>query len=85
MNKALISFLFVITCLVVGLFHGSSDQMESVYTNWKNDFGINFSDNEDVFRKITFMRNYELIQKHNADPSQTYTMGLNQFSHLSAD
>lgn len=32
-----------------------------------------------------FKANLEKIMKHNADKSQTYTMGINQFADLTAE
>ena len=34
------------------------------------------------FRLGIFQKNYELVRAHNADPTQTYQMGLNQFSDM---
>jgi C1A family cysteine protease len=34
---------------------------------------------------MVFMRNLEKINKHNADPTQTYTMGVNQFADLTQE
>lgn len=46
-------------------------------------YDLEFKDgSEFVHRLELFIKSIETIEKHNADPSQTYTMGLNQFSHL---
>jgi C1A family cysteine protease len=47
---------------------------------WKSKFGFTFNEVENVFRKMVFLKNVEIIKNHNSDPSRTYDMGLNQFS-----
>ena len=37
----------------------------------------------DSYRRLIFERNLIKIEKHNADPSQTYQMGVNQFTVFS--
>lgn len=40
---------------------------------------------ENAYRKSVFMMNLAKINAHNADKTQTYTMGINQFSDLTQD
>lgn len=37
------------------------------YDLWKNQFGLKYSLAEDSFRRIIFLRNIDLIEKHNKD------------------
>jgi len=46
---------------------------------------MTFTPQEDIYRKIIFMKNCAEIEKHNADITQTYTIGINQFSHLTKE
>ena len=43
---------------------------------------MKFEADEDSFRRLIFNRNVETINKHNADETQTYKMGVNQFTGL---
>jgi hypothetical protein len=38
---------------------------------------------EELYRKIIFENNLIKIQRHNSDPTQTYKMGVNQFTIFS--
>lgn len=40
---------------------------------------------ENVYRKSVFMMNLAKVNAHNADKTQTYTMGINQFSDLTQE
>lgn len=42
-----------------------------------------YESSEDSYRRHIFLSNLQKMQEHNKDPSQTYKMGLNQFSALS--
>jgi C1A family cysteine protease len=59
------------------------EQQEDQYLVWKQQFGHIYEPEEDVFRRMIFMKNLEIIEQHNKDKSQTYKMGINQFSALS--
>lgn len=49
-------------------------------------FGLTFKDGaEYVHRLQIFANNLDMINKHNADKTQTYKMGVNQFTHLTYD
>jgi C1A family cysteine protease len=37
---------------------------------------------EEQYRKTIFLRNMVKIEEHNANPSNTYTQGINQFTDL---
>jgi hypothetical protein len=52
------------------------------YLLWKQRFGFSWNPEEDAYRRLIFLHNLEAMRAHNADPSQTYQMGLNQFSAL---
>jgi hypothetical protein len=38
-----------------------------------------------MFRRLIFERNVRIIEAHNADASQTYKKGINQFTVLSQE
>ena len=72
---------FVLASL--GVFHLESPEMNEFET-WKVEFGQKFTPEEESFRKIIFNDNLLMIQRHNADSSKSYKMGVNQFTHLTA-
>jgi len=55
---------------------GSTDAFEE----WKIRFGVSWPLEEEAYRRLIFEENLISIKKHNADLTQTYKMGINQFS-----
>lgn len=47
---------------------------------WKERFGVEFSEAEDLYRRIVFYTNLKAINDHNSDPEKSYEMGVNQFT-----
>jgi hypothetical protein len=60
---------------------GEVDKLDE-FEDWKVQFGMRFEAEEEAFRRMTFMRNLEEINRHNADSKQSYKKGVNQFTHL---
>ena len=58
----------------------SPETVSDDFLSWKQQFGHTWDQKDDEFRKIIFKENLEIIKKHNSDPSQTYKMGVNQFT-----
>lgn len=40
---------------------------------------------EEIYRRRVFEENLLLIKKHNADPTATYKMGINQFTAMTKE
>lgn len=59
------------------------DPQQQAFKEWMTEFGFTFSNEEEAFRKLIFVNNFQEIVRHNADQTQTYKKGLNQFTHLS--
>jgi hypothetical protein len=55
------------------------------YTNWKKTHNHTFSGAENLLRAKVFGENYNMIQTHNANKSNTWTMGLGPFAHLTSE
>lgn len=55
------------------------------FAEWKNQYGVNWGPEEDAYRRIIFMKNLAEIEQHNSDASQTYQMGINQFTALTQE
>jgi C1A family cysteine protease len=54
------------------------------WDEWKAQFGITFNGEEDQSRKAVYSDNVAFIQSENAK-GNSYTLGVNQFSHLTND
>lgn len=53
------------------------------FEQFKREFGKHYSrEGEEQYRKNIFLRNVIAINEHNANPKNTYTMGVNQFTDL---
>lgn len=53
------------------------------FEQFKREFGKHYSrEGEEQYRKNIFLRNVIAINEHNANPKNTYTMGINQFTDL---
>ncbi len=56
------------------------------FDKWSSDFGkLYASANQEAYRKAIFQNNLNKINRHNADKTQTYKMGINQFTDLTVD
>ena len=80
-DKILAALIIAITALAMFTFHQGNSQSQ-VYDEWKQTYGYEWEPLEDAYRKIIFMKNVELMEKHNADSSKTYKMGINQFTAM---
>ena len=61
-------------------FQTTQDNKNSAFEEWKAQYGANFDSKEESYRRIIFEKNLANVEKHNADASQTYKIGINQFS-----
>merc|ERR1712166_536453 len=52
------------------------------WADWKNEFGMTFNGEEEATRESVFAATVAFIEAENAKEN-TYTLGVNQFSHLS--
>jgi len=52
------------------------------WADWKNEFGMTFNGEEEATRESVFAATVAFIEGENAKDN-TYTLGVNQFSHLS--
>jgi C1A family cysteine protease len=54
------------------------------WEEWKTEFGMTFNGPEEDARKVVFEANVATIEAENAK-GNTYTLGVNQFAHLTED
>jgi hypothetical protein len=78
-----IATILILTAIPLYIYSENySVTSEKAFRDWTSEFGYSFSNEEAAFRNFIFMHNLEEIEKHNADKTQTYTKGVNQFTHL---
>lgn len=80
MKKELTFVALLAVASVFAFFVTDSQESSSKFDQWKQTYGADFDPPEEVYRKIIFEQNLQLIQKHNSDPTQTYKMAVNQFT-----
>jgi len=85
MNGKLITFLLV-TGLTAYFLYTLQPQNNNEFGQWKKSYSKNYaSDAEENFRKGVYAMNSAKVLAHNADTTQTYTLGINQFADLTSD
>ena len=80
MNKKVLVGIAIV--LAIFVLVPTSETQQDDYLVWKQKFGQSFTHEEDSFRRLIFLKNLDIIEKHNKDSTQTYKMGINQFSAL---
>ena len=80
MKKELTFIALLAVASVLAFIVTDSQESSSKFDQWKQTYGADFDPSEEVYRKIIFEQNLQLIQKHNSDPTQTYKMTVNQFT-----
>jgi C1A family cysteine protease len=85
MNKSyLISALLAALALFAIYQHESPAAGLYTFEDYKRDYSKVYSRaGEEQYRKAIFLKNLVKMQKHNADKSNTWEMGVNQFTDLS--
>ncbi|KRX08071.1 hypothetical protein PPERSA_02203 [Pseudocohnilembus persalinus] len=58
------------------------NEFQSIYDQWKLQYGINFEKSQDFYRLIQFIENYKKIQEFNAQ-NDGLKLKINQFGALS--
>jgi cathepsin L len=76
-----IALLVTLALTSLSFINGESEEGKE-FEQWKADFGMVFSAEEEPYRQIVFLQNLKEINSHNADSTQKYQKGVNHFSHL---
>lgn len=59
---------------------------EKMFFEHIQQFKLNFANGKEFIQRLQiFADNMDIIEKHNADSTQTYKLGTNQFAHLTFD
>lgn len=79
-----ITALFLLAVAIpLALYSNDAAAPYQAFDQWKAESGLTFTNEEEAFRRLVFTHNLEEIERHNADSTQTYKKGVNQFTHLS--
>ena len=78
MRKELIVAALATIALLI--FYNSNEQKGDAFQDWKSQHGVSWAPQEEAYRRLIFEKNIIEIERHNADPSQTYKKGVNQFT-----
>jgi hypothetical protein len=79
----LIASIFFISLIAV--YFETSQSNPDTFEHWKTQFAVSFDPKEEMYRKLIFEKNVKIIETHNADTTQTYKMGINQFTIYSRE
>jgi KDEL-tailed cysteine endopeptidase len=81
-----LSVLCLFLTLVLSFALPSRLDIEHAFQSWRQEFGVVFTSTHDFFHRLAvFEQNHLRIWAHNDQGNATYTLGHNQFSHLTGD
>ena len=84
MNKQYLALL-VAAVSIAGVLFSAQETKVDAFDQWKGQFAPNWAPEQELYRRTIFEQNLAKIEAHNADPTQTYTMGVNQFTVLTQE
>jgi len=73
----------LLSALAVSAF--TEQEYQQQFTSWMRKNGKSFAHDEFSGRYAVFKQNLDFITAHNADPSQSFTVALNEFAHYSSE
>lgn len=83
MNKSYLLTVILAAIAAVALYNQNAGPAPYSFEQFKVDYQKSYSKvGEESYRKTIFLRNLIKIAEHNANPSNTYTQGVNQFTDL---
>jgi len=80
--------LVVVLAIIAAALAQSADvhprqKYEVAFFDYLQKFEVKIANAKEFIKRLEiFIKNVDLIEAHNADKTQTYQMGINQFSHL---
>ncbi|CAK83613.1 unnamed protein product (macronuclear) [Paramecium tetraurelia] len=83
-----LSILLISSLLLISINQNNQENVTSLqlkFEDWKLKHGMQFLNEENQYRFQIFQTNLQKIEQHNSDESQTYTMGMNKFMHLTQE
>lgn len=70
----------LVSIAILAAYYASHEGKTDAFEEWKSSYGVNWAPEEEAYRRLIFEKNLVNIEKHNNDHTQTYKMGVNQFS-----
>ena len=70
----------LVSLAVLAVYYGAEPNRTDAFGEWKARFGVSWAPEEEAYRRLIFEKNVIEIEAHNADHSQTYKKGVNQFT-----
>lgn len=84
MNKGLVAVTLV-ALIAAAAYFSAQQTSSSAFDQWKAQYGANWDNSEEFYRRTIFEKTLEEVETHNADETQTYKKGINQFSALTQE
>ena len=75
----------LVSIAILAVYYSANENKVDAFAEWKGQYGANWAPEEEAYRRLIFEKNLVLINKHNADHTQTYKMGVNQFTIYSTE
>ena len=70
----------LVSLALLAVYYSANQTKTDAFEEWKGKYGINWAPEEEAYRRLIFEKNLANIERHNADSTQTYKMGVNQFT-----
>lgn len=70
----------MLSLAILAAYYSAHTEKVDAFEEWKGQFGANWAPEEEAYRRLIFEKNLIKIEKHNNDHTQTYKMGVNQFT-----
>ena len=77
--------LAILASLLITQIPASEDSALGEFNKFKTDYGKVYRPEEELYRFNIFIQNLAKIETHNADPKQTYMMGVTQFADMTGE
>lgn len=84
-HKAIVLGVLALVAVIIGFYPSPAGSQSDQFAKFKKDFGFEFAGAEDIYRRFVFNNNLKLIDQHNSQSINTYTLGINQFAALTQD
>ena len=81
MFKFLVSTVAITSSIATNVYSRAS--YEEKFFEHMQKFSLNFKDGAEFTQRLQiFADNYDIVEKHNSDPNQTYKLGMNKYAHM---
>lgn len=70
----------LVSLAILAAYYSAQPARADAFDQWKGQFGVSWAPEEEAYRRLIFEKNLIKIEEHNRDSSNTYQMGVNQFT-----